>query len=380
MTPIPYPSVSTPFRSRTEVAKYSKVDFRSPLKATPFSLKTSSATALAESKFTPSTRAISSGLTNQASSKTDSKRLSQTASAFLSLIDPVGSPAEVEQKVEEERKLLTDPAIKSFVNPYASPSVLPSPRRQRVKRETLASATKKRRAIDYVARTIPANEQNAPGYSLSLTPPSSSLFTFQSSSNPVPALTSASGVNFSQTSEISIRSVKSSTNAPEPAAAATVAVPPSTPVFSFSPIVSKPEESSNLGNFASTSELGPAPLFSFNKFKPTVSSNLRDSVVASPPRDKESKGSVQQPAPFNFSRIASVNDAETSVTATSFDSFGSATTVDDSQSNKTSEFSTKVQPISFNVNKDNVPEPKPSVNAPEISDREKALQNVIMFF
>ncbi|KAK9247553.1 hypothetical protein V1506DRAFT_531498 [Lipomyces tetrasporus] len=235
---VQYPTISTPFKSRTTT----------PQPGSEKRLKTGSDVSLAVKAEPKQVQSAALPATQQDASTTPSagpQRLSHTASALLSLIVPVGTPAEIAKARVEDRNRLTDPSIKPFVNPYAAPTPLAGTptRRKQVRKESLlgaGSARKKRRALDEIERTIPVEEKIGAFASgvASATPvrPSSNA----TSSQPVP---------------------KVSTPSPRPAADIQI----------------------TKSNGSSMSKPSPPAVSSIEKFKPTKSSNLRESIVMNSP-------------------------------------------------------------------------------------------------
>ncbi|KAK9370087.1 hypothetical protein V1509DRAFT_618491 [Lipomyces kononenkoae] len=153
---VQYPTISTPFKSRTTT----------PQPSSGKRLKTGSDVLAIQKpepkQIRPTTPSVEHD--NSSTPTTTPKRMSQTASALLSLIEPVGTPSEIAKARVEDRERLTDPAIKPFINPYAASTPLTaSPtRRKQVRKESLVgvgSSRKKRRALDEIERTIPASEK-----------------------------------------------------------------------------------------------------------------------------------------------------------------------------------------------------------------------------
>ncbi|KAK9234957.1 hypothetical protein V1525DRAFT_428165 [Lipomyces kononenkoae] len=173
---VQYPTISTPFKSRSTT----------PQPSSGKRLKTGSDMLVAQKpepkQVQPSSSSVEHGKSTTPS--TTPKRMSQTASALLSLIEPVGTPSEVAKARVEDREHLTDPAIKSFINPYAASTPLAAAptRRKQVRKESLigvGTSRKKRRALDEIERTIPANEKVSPFASgiASATPHKPSVYT-----------------------------------------------------------------------------------------------------------------------------------------------------------------------------------------------------------
>ncbi|KAK9466705.1 hypothetical protein V1512DRAFT_271293 [Lipomyces arxii] len=234
---IELPSTSTPFKARTPRA--------------PQLTNTNDVTP--SSKLVASTPSDTLQIVATPTSSTN-KRLSQTASALLSLLEPVGSPLEVAAARAEDRDRMTDPAIKAFVNPYAASSPLASTpaRRKQARKESLAgsllaSSRKKRQAIDEIERTMPAEEK--------VSAFASAVATVTPSAPP--------------------SSVKAPESPPQPLSLPSV---PSTP---------KGEQSMPTAN---GSELRASQGYSSlaDRFKPIKSSHLRESIVMSPPESPAS--------------------------------------------------------------------------------------------
>ncbi|KAK9457318.1 hypothetical protein V1511DRAFT_455924 [Dipodascopsis uninucleata] len=278
-----YPSVSTPFKARyaspAPGAKRARLDSISEPKAlfskspsTP-SVSLSSSVPISSVGNTPTIN-LQNTSTGTPASNSSSKRLSQTASTLLSLIEPIGTPSEVSATREEDRKLLTDPKLQPFVNPYAAPSPdsrIASPSiRSRGRGETLVGgSTRKRRVIAEIERTMPEEDRKA-------------VTTFAESS---PFKLSVATATPS----------KQQSDASEPRLS--------------------PALSSSMPSSAPASTPTAVPTLD-NKFKPTKSSGLRESVVASPPSTplKDSKGTEVIPAPTQFP----LGEAQPKAASTSF--------------------------------------------------------------
>ncbi|KAK9389833.1 hypothetical protein V1515DRAFT_591984 [Lipomyces mesembrius] len=238
-TVVQYPTISTPFKSRTTT----------PQPSSGKRLKTDSDVPAAEKHERKQLRPASPATQHDNMSTTPSatpKRISQTASALLSLIEPVGTPSEIAKARAEDRERLTDPAIKPFVNPYAASTPLASTttRRKQARKESLVgvgSARKKRRALDEIERTIPTEEK-------------------------VGAF--ASGI-------ASATPVKPSTHAI--AAQSTLKV--STP----SARLEGDSQIAISSGPSSASKQTPPPISLIEKFKPSKSSHLRESIIMNAP-------------------------------------------------------------------------------------------------
>ncbi|KAK9318012.1 hypothetical protein V1522DRAFT_418360 [Lipomyces starkeyi] len=237
-TVVQYPTISTPFKSRTTT----------PQPSSGKRLKTDSDVPVAEKPERKQLRPASPAPQHDMSTtpSTTPKRISQTASALLSLIEPVGTPSEIAKARAEDRERLTDPAIKSFVNPYAASTPLASTttRRKQARKESLVgvgSARKKRRALDEIERTIPTEEK-------------------------VGAF--ASGI-------ASATPVKPSTHAIAAQSAPKVSTPSARPEGDSRIAVSSGP--------SSASKQMPSAISLIEKFKPSKSSHLRESIIMNAP-------------------------------------------------------------------------------------------------
>ncbi|KAK9471699.1 uncharacterized protein V1510DRAFT_419371 [Dipodascopsis tothii] len=269
-----------------------------PFLATPTGLPSA---ARGTPRAEPGTPAAAQGAVD--SPESSRKPISATASSLLSLIQPVGSPAEVEQQAETERALLTDPAIREFANPYAPPSrreYVPFPVRQKqAGRTPLSSPSVRRppkRPIEEVKHTAPV--QKLPP----LSPPRRALYTYDSDDDEedsskrklkIPEKTEAEKARPTVSALLALEKAKAEKAKEEAAAAeaAAAAEPASEPAAETAdnsmapPPVPAAEttESSSSEKKISQPDKALGPNYK-NKFKPAVSSGLRDSVVASPPR------------------------------------------------------------------------------------------------
>ncbi|KAK9377861.1 uncharacterized protein V1513DRAFT_435443 [Lipomyces chichibuensis] len=234
-TVVQYPTISTPFKSRTTT----------PQPSSGKRLKTDSDVPAAEKPERKQLRPASPATQHDKSTtpSTAPKRISQTASALLSLIEPVGTPSEIAKARAEDRERLTDPAIKSFVNPYAASAPLASTttRRKLARKESLVgveSARKKRRALDEIERTIPTEEK---------------VGAFASGiASATPVKPSTHAVNAHSAPKVS------STTSARPEGDSQIAISRGAP---------------------SASKQTPSSISLIDKFKPSKSSHLRESII-----------------------------------------------------------------------------------------------------
>ncbi|KAK9353508.1 hypothetical protein V1523DRAFT_348993 [Lipomyces doorenjongii] len=237
-TVVQYPTISTPFKSRTTT----------PQPSSGKRLKTDSDVPAAEKHERKQLRPASPANQHDKSAapSTTPKRISQTASALLSLIEPVGTPSEIAKARAEDRERLTDPAIKSFVNPYAASTPLTSTttRRKQARKESLVgvgSARKKRRALDEIERTIPTEEK---------------IGAFAS------GIASATPVRPSTHAVVAQSALKVSTPSAGPEGDSQIAI--------------------SSGPSSASKQMPPA-ISLIEKFKPSKSSHLRESIIMNAP-------------------------------------------------------------------------------------------------
>ncbi|KAK9459444.1 uncharacterized protein V1516DRAFT_628513 [Lipomyces oligophaga] len=176
------------------------------------------------------------------------KPLSQTASALLSMISPVGSSSEVAQTIKADRERIGDPAVRPFANPYASSHTLGlSPSRRAARKQSLIGTTpamqkKRRRIIEEIERTMPEEEKK-----------SASAF------DKAIAATSPAEMKITEAKDLATQSAPS---VPTTSAVSTTVAAPTTPITS-TPVKSQINSP-------------------FTQFKPAKSSQLRESMVMSP--------------------------------------------------------------------------------------------------
>lgn len=229
---IVFPTHSTPFKARTpKTVAATDASTSEPIAGTPVGSAPKPSTALTS---TPETATP--------------KRISTTASTLLSLISPVGTSQEVAAVIEQDRERVIDPALKPFVNPYAaSSSSYRTPKRAKRKESVLGLSASVQRKRSNVAATPVAHRQVLK--EIERTMPSEEKSAFEQ------AIATATPI--------------------KPA--------PSTPqespsvVAEESKMVDKPDTPKN-------EVRTPGSGFSFDKFKPSKSSHLRESIVMSPPQ------------------------------------------------------------------------------------------------
>ncbi|KAK7202787.1 hypothetical protein BZA70DRAFT_285027 [Myxozyma melibiosi] len=243
------PSHSTPFRARTPRATSAST----PAISSPSS---TSPRALSESKETAGATAAAAVVPAPTP-----KRISTTASTLLSLISPVGTSQEVAAAIEEDRERVIDPALRPFVNPYAaSGTIHRTPKRakrkesvlglsasvQRKRTNTSETPVAKRSAIEEIERTMPSEER-------------ASVSAFE-------------------------KAVSTATPVKAPVAE-------SSPLTTLEKIEREPDEVPAAVGVKDTEAktTTPPPAFSFDKFRPSKSSSLRESVVMSPPQSPTKK-------------------------------------------------------------------------------------------
>ncbi|KAK9477629.1 hypothetical protein V1514DRAFT_333427 [Lipomyces japonicus] len=298
------PSVSTPFRSRSRpstpgssnTTKRIKVDAVngaeiSSRRTPAFSLLPPAPPPPAPPPPSNASPVNASAL--QAVVESTPKRLSQTASALLSLIEPVGTPTEVAKAREEDRKRLIDPKLQPFVNPYAtsSPSAstsasiststnvatstsTPGRRRGSSRRETLGgTGLRKRTAIEEIERTVPVDEQTN-------TITVSAFEAAVATATPVPKKTTQAQENVQIQEDHEVKT-------PTPAGGSAFA---------------------NTATPSSSSSL-------IDRFRPHKSSQLRESIVLSPPVSpsksvENEHAPVNKPLTFSFTSQQSISTSQ----------------------------------------------------------------------